>query len=54
MSRVHQPRSVEITGTGKIFFVTDRGEHVPFDANRYRDARPWARGSRRDTREQLL
>lgn len=51
MSRVHQPGSVEITGTGKRFYVNARGEHVPFDANRYRDARPWARGSQRDARE---
>lgn len=54
MSRVHQPNTVELTGTGKLFYVNARGEHVPFDVNRYREARPWARGTRRDTREQVL
>lgn len=54
MSRPHKPGTVELTGTGKRYFVNADGQHVPFDANRYRDARPWAHGNRRDQREQML
>ena len=54
MSRVHKPGTVELTGSGKAYFVNAAGEHVAFDSKRYRDARPWARGSRRDAREMTL
>ncbi len=54
MSRVHKPGTVELTGSGKAFFVNAKGEHVPLDSARLRAARPWARGTRRDTREQVL
>lgn len=54
MSRTHQPRTVELTGTGKRYYVNEEGEHVPFDVARFRDARPWARGGRGDRREPQL
>lgn len=55
MSRTHQPRTVELTGTGKVYYVNDAGEHVAFDRARYRDARPWAKRKLPvDTREMVL
>lgn len=54
MSRAHKPGTVELTGTGKAYFVNAAGKHVPFDRERFRDARPWARGLRQDTREMVL
>lgn len=50
--RGQQPGHVVYSG-GKPYFVKQNGDYVPFDSKRYRDARPWARGSRRDTREQV-
>lgn len=50
MSRPHRPGSVELTGTGKLYFINSRGEAEPFDRDRYRRERPWARGRRRDDR----
>lgn len=54
MSRIHKPGTVELTGTGRAYYVNSAGEHVAFDRARFRDARPWARAPRRDTREQVL
>lgn len=53
MSRGKQPGHVEIAG-GKTYFVNKAGDFVAFDSKRYRSSRPWARGTRRDTREQVL
>lgn len=53
MSRSQQPGHVVYSG-GKPYLVTRSGDYVPFDHKRYRDARPWARGSRRDGREMTL
>lgn len=54
MSRARQPGSVELTGTGKLYFTNSRGEVEPFDRARHQRARPWARGPRKDTREMVL
>lgn len=54
MSRPHRPGTVELTGTGKLYFTNSRGETVPFDRDRYQRGRPWARGHRRDDREIVL
>lgn len=54
MSRRHQPGTVELTGTGKLYFTNSRGETEPFDRERYRRERPWTRGRRRDDREMVL
>lgn len=54
MIRARQPGSVELTGTGKLYFTNSRGEVEPFDRERYRRERPWARGHRKDTRVMVL
>lgn len=54
MSRPRQPGTVELTGTGKLYFTNSRGETEPFDRGRYQRERPWARGHRRDTREFIV
>lgn len=54
MSRAHHPGTVELAGNGRVYFINAKGEHVAFDSKRYRDARPWARGIRRDDREMVL
>lgn len=48
-----KPGHVEIAG-GKTYYVNKAGDFVAFDSKRYRAARPWARGSRRDNRLQVL
>lgn len=53
MTRAHQPGHAVIAG-GKTFIVQQDGSYAPFDRQRYREARPWARDTRRDTREQVL
>lgn len=53
MTRGPQPGHAVISG-GKSYHITSSGDYVPFDSQRHRDARPWARGSRQDTREQVL
>ena len=54
MSRARQPGTVELTGTGALYFTNRKGEPEPFDRDRYRRERPWARGQRRDDREMTL
>lgn len=55
MSRTHKPGTVELTGTGKLFYTNSRGEKEPFDRARFRNERPWARRSGpADMREMVL
>ena len=53
MNRGHQPGQAVVTSS-KTLWVKSDGSYVPFDSQRHRPARPWARGTRRDAREQVL
>lgn len=53
MIRAQQPGHVVYSG-GKAYRINRSGDYEPFDHKRYRDARPWARGARRDEREMVL
>jgi hypothetical protein len=53
MTRGHQPGQAVIAGNRTLWVKSD-GSYVPFDSQRYRAARPWARGTRRDAREFIV